>query len=665
MQQAELYVNDILLDMPNDSLIALSYAVNSLTDLKSVQGNISNAISLPDTANNRAALGYPDDINFNGASLIRRKLPCRYVQNGVDVIPQGNLRIVGSSKGSLKIVISSGNTDFFDLITGKLPDLDMGEYDHFWTQENVISTRTNTTGFVYPIINYGNLANNDGSIYSSVINPKQMRPAVFAKYIVKKIVESAGYNFINKIDDDPVTQPLFDNLLLPFSIDKFAHSQRFIKQNQPNDLEVQLLTQPSPFDDPGGSGTDRWLGFDHIVSDNLHTFDGSHFTAPELMSVNIDFAFEKIISTSTHHAHLDGAYFELWTNAGGGNHVITRSQTRINENDYVSTGIFSGRYETVYTNFHVSASNVVLKAGEQIWMNVGSLYGCTQTIIPKVTLTVKRNFSDMVYGEKVQIESVLPDMTCTDFLKFISFLFCAVFQTDNINKTVTAVPFGYILQNLPIAVEWSDKVTNDGEDYDVQIGDYCQQNEAKYLHDDTVSPDTYGNGSFTLIDENLDLYQDIYDIPFAASFEQPVLGDLRTLFINKIPDRLADTMSTHTEPRICVLNPINATINYQANGGDTPQQVNTAIPLAYFTGINGSPGLTMPYIFSKHYIDLVNVLNDQRKLTCYLGLNEIDIQTLDFFKPVYISKYASYFYISKITDFTGVKPCKVELIKLL
>ncbi len=181
MQKAELYVNDILLDIPNDNLIALSYAINNLTDLKTVQGNISNSISLPDTSNNRAALGYPDDINFNGASLIRRKLPCRYVQNGVDVISHGNLRIVGSSKGALKIVVSSGNTDFFDLITGKLPDLNMNEYDHFWTQDNVINSRTNTTGFIYPIINYGNLANNDGSIYSSVINPKQMRPAVFAK----------------------------------------------------------------------------------------------------------------------------------------------------------------------------------------------------------------------------------------------------------------------------------------------------------------------------------------------------------------------------------------------------------------------------------------------------------------------------------------------------
>jgi len=291
MQSAELYVNDVLIDLPNDSLVALSYAINTLTDVKTVQGNISNSISLPDTAHNRAALGYPDDINFNGRSLIRQKQPCRYLQNGVNIITNGNLRIVGASKGSLKIVISSGNTDFFDLVTGKLTDLDMSEHDHFWTQANVITSRANTTGYLYPIINYGNLANNDGSIYSSVINPRQMRPAVFAKYIVKKIIESAGYSFIDKISADPVTQPIFENLLLPFSNDKFTHSKRFIDQYQQYDLEAKLVTQPPPLDDPGSHGTDRILYFDHIVNDQANTFtDFAHFTASELMAVNIDYA---------------------------------------------------------------------------------------------------------------------------------------------------------------------------------------------------------------------------------------------------------------------------------------------------------------------------------------------------------------------------------------
>jgi hypothetical protein len=664
MQTGELYVNDLLIDLPFDSLVALSFAVNSLTDLKTVQGNISNSINLPATANNLAALGYPNDINFNGKNTVRKKLPCRYIQNGVEVIQQGTLRIIGATKDVIRVVISSGNSDFFDLISGKITDLNMSEYDHTWNQDIAINSRLHTSGYIYPIINYGNLANGDGTIYSSVINAHQMRPAVFAKTVVKKIIESAGYKFINKIVDDPVTQPLYDNLLLPFAKDKFVHAKRYIDQVLTDNLVAEKNTFHQ-YLDAGGGGSDFLLTFDHVTQARPGSFDGTAFTAFEDMTVDIDFHFHSIVSGTLNPAHRDGGDYQLhYAPVSGGDAIIARANLRIEDPNVVVTAMspFLHRYEKTYLDYHLTATGVKLNAGDRIYMNIGVLYGCYQDI-NGVTLTINRSY-EMTYGDHVQIESVLPDMTATDFLKFIQFLFCAIIQTDNVNKTVTIVPFGYIVQNLPSAVNWSDKLTNDSEDINLQIGDYCQQNEAKYNHDDTVSPDTYGNGSFYITDENLDLYQDIYDIPFAASLETLVLGDLRTLFINKITDRLAGEMSTATEARICLLNKSAATIRYQAFDTVTPVVISSDIPLTYFTGLGSAPDLTMKIIFKNHYTDLVNVLNDQRKLTCYLMLNEIDIQTLDFFKPVYIQKYAGYFYISKITDFTGLKPCKVELIKL-
>jgi hypothetical protein len=663
MQAGELYVNDILIDLPNNYLIALSYAVNTFTDLKSVQGNISNSIDLPNTARNRAALGFPDDMNFNGQSLIRRKQPCRYVQNGVDVIPQGNLRIIGAAKGVLKIVISSGNTDFFDLLTGKLRDLDFSEYDHIWNQTNVVNSRLNTNGYLYPIINYGNLANNDGTIYSSVTNPRQMRPAIYAKTTVKKIVESVGYTLIDEIASDLVTNELYDKLLLPFSDDKFVHSQRFIDAKIAQNLVAQE-TASRVYDDPGGSGTDYWLGLGTVVSGNGSAWDGSHFTANEIMTVDVDFAFDKIWSETFTGSHKDGGDYQLHAIQNGVDNVIARAQTRIGESDFVTGGGF-GHFRTEFLDYHISAQGVVLQPGDKIYMNIGALYGCFQTVFPNVTLKITRVNDAVVFGEEVQVESVLPDMTYSDFLKYISFLFCATIQADSLAKTVKIVPFSYIIQQMPYAKDWSNKVTNDSEDIDVEIGNYCQQNEAKYSADDNVSPTTYGNGTMYITDENLDIYQDIYDIPFAASYESLVLGNLRTLQINKIPDRLLDTMSINTVQRICLLNRVNTSINYQSYGTDPFQNITSSVPLTYFKALDGSTDLMMDTIFKNNYKDLINVLNDQRKITCYLQLNEIDIQDLDFFTPVFIQKYSCYFYISKITDFTGLKPCRVELIKLL
>ncbi|RKR84901.1 hypothetical protein BDD43_5154 [Mucilaginibacter gracilis] len=661
MQNAQLLVNDIPLDLPSDSLIALSYAVNTLADLKTVQGNISNSINLPNTAANRAALGYPEDLNFNGVAIIRQKLACRYIQNGVDVIPQGNLRITGASKSALTVVLSCGNTDFFDVITGKITDLDLSEYDHLWNMQNVIASRLRTDGYIYPFINYGNITNDTSDIRGQGISPNEMRPAVFAKTLVDKIVASAGYTLINKITDDPVTTPIYNNLILPFSADKISHPQRYIDQYAPQDIEVQCGTDVH-FVSP--NGVHNAIPFNQTIADTAHLFDGINWTADRIMRVDINAHFPQI-----HLARPDtggdsgkGAYFKI---------MVRYSDGSINKLfEAPNLSFVDDNHDVQHYDFNMTLTGVPLKPGDQIYLEVetaGHGVYTTVDIYHGATLTIKANNNDVIFGEQIQLEGTMPDMNCTDFLKFISFLFCAIIQTDNVAKTVTIVPFGYILQQMPNAIDWSAKVTEADEDYDVQIGDYYQQNEAKFAEDDAISPATYGNGSFYINDFNLDIYQDIYDIPFAASYDELVLGNNRTSTIKKIADY--DTLGANglqftisTTQRILLLNKKDVPVNYRWDHDLTP--VSDSIPFAYFASGNTNADLTMTSVFNNHYADFINVLADQRKLTCYLQLNEIDIQTLNFFKPVYIQKYASYFYISKITDFTGVKPCKVELIRL-
>lgn len=661
MQQSELYINDTLLDLPSNHLIALSYAVNTLTDLKSVQGNISNAISLPDTANNRAALGYPNDLNYNGAPIIRKKLSCRYVQNGVDIIPQGNVRILGASKGMLNIVISSGNTDFFDLLTGKLRDLNFSEYDHIWNMSNVITSRLNTDGYIYPWINYGNISNDTNDIHGQGISPNEMRPAVFAKAVVAKIVAAAGY----KLNDtallaDPFTAPIYQNLLLPFSSDKLIHPQRYLDQYLRNDIEVKTYDIP---DTSGNNGHVFPIDFADKVHDANNLYQNAMWTAPALMTVNIGVIFPYIrVHRTGGGSNVHGAYFKIYIRPadGSGDRILTQHS----DIDYNTSDDHLGEWY----NVSMAVTGLAVNPNDKIyvaWEPSGNYV--TTHINANATLSIKLSGDNVLFGEQMQIEGALPDMASVDFLKFISFLFCAIIQTDNINKTVTIVPFGYINQNLPNAVDWSDKVTNAPDDFDVQIGDYAQQNEAKFNQDDAVTPSTYANGSFTITDQNLDHYKNIYDIPFAASLETKVMGDHRTTIIKKITDYnaidangLAFTIAT--KQRILLLNKQNVNVNYRWSDTFTP--ITNSIPFTYFASADGSPDLTMTSIFKNHYKDLINLLNDQRKLTCYLRLNETDIQNLDFFKPIYISKYQCYFYLSKITDFTGVKPCKVELIKL-
>lgn len=662
MQTSQLFINDHPLDLPADSLIALSYAVNTLADLKSVQGNISNSINLPNTANNRSALGYPDDMNFNGAGIIRKKLSCRYVQNGVDVIPQGNLRITGASKTAITVVLSCGNTDFFDIITGKITDLNFKEYDHTWNMASVMASRLNTDGYLYPFINYGNITNDTGDIRGQGISPNEMRPALFAKTIVSKIVASAGYTLINLINTDPITAPIYNNLLLPFSGDKMIHAQRYMDMVNLQNIDVRCSTDVHFL---SANGTRNAIPFNNKVADTANRFDGVNWTANRVMRVDINASFPQIHLSrpSTGSDTVKGAYLKIMVRPASDGVVRELYEAP-------PLSFIDDNHDVQHYDVNLSLTGVPLNPGDQIYLEIeaaGHGVNTTVDIYHGAIFTVKASSQDVFFGEQVQLEGAMADITCTDMLKFISFMFCAVIQTDNVAQTVTIVPFGYIKQQMPNAIDWSSRVTNADEDYDIQIGDYCQQNEAKFAQDDNISPTTFGNGVFIIQDQNLDLYQDIYDLPFAASIDELVLGNYRTTTIKKIADfntindnGLAFTINT--TPRVVLLNKLNVPANYRWDHTLTP--VTDNVPFTYFTSATGNADLTMAGIFANHYPDLISILNDQRKLTCYLRLTEMDIQTLDFFKPVYIQKYAAYFYISKITDFTGVKPCKVELIRL-
>jgi len=64
-------------------------------------------------------------------------------------------------------------------------ELDFSDLNHELTQANVVSSWSNTDGYVYPYIDYGKRIefNNTGRVFY----PNDLRPAIFAKTILNKI----------------------------------------------------------------------------------------------------------------------------------------------------------------------------------------------------------------------------------------------------------------------------------------------------------------------------------------------------------------------------------------------------------------------------------------------------------------------------------------------
>ena len=107
MDQLQLYINDQLVDLSNDSPIALTFQINNLAEVQNQQGNTSNQFKLPLTQRNRQILGFPDDIAFT-TDLPYRKYQAKLIQDGLEILPYGIGELNGIEQDMANITILSG-----------------------------------------------------------------------------------------------------------------------------------------------------------------------------------------------------------------------------------------------------------------------------------------------------------------------------------------------------------------------------------------------------------------------------------------------------------------------------------------------------------------------------------------------------------------------------
>src|SRR3954468_24498817 len=112
MNQLQLYINNQLADLADDSPIALTFQINNLAEVKNQQGNTSNQFKLPLTQRNRQILGFPDDIAFT-TGLPYDNYQAKIIQEGREIIPYGLAVLNGVEQNTANITVLSGNVDFF------------------------------------------------------------------------------------------------------------------------------------------------------------------------------------------------------------------------------------------------------------------------------------------------------------------------------------------------------------------------------------------------------------------------------------------------------------------------------------------------------------------------------------------------------------------------
>lgn len=197
MNSNELYILGRRVEIPRGQPIALTKQINDIATLKQ-KGNLSTTFSVLHLRQNEANLGFVNRPG-NTSKVPYRFLPAYYIQNGIQIVSNGQAVVTDSGKDETNVTLYWGNSDFFERLNFPLSELDTTEIDHVYTLSNGTTLFTDTGGKAfYPFIdlNNGNLLLGISDI---VLYLERTPPAVTFKYLFEKIAEKIGFTFTGNI----------------------------------------------------------------------------------------------------------------------------------------------------------------------------------------------------------------------------------------------------------------------------------------------------------------------------------------------------------------------------------------------------------------------------------------------------------------------------------
>jgi hypothetical protein len=699
MNNIQLFLNDNPVDLSDDSPIALTFQINDLADVKNQQGNTSNQFKIPLTQNNRAILGYADDISYQNPALLTQipytQLAAKVIQNGIEILPNAIAEISEIDDDTASITILSGNVDFFDALGGQVAD--MGDstsqwsqygsmlpwkpFDHVWDLSSVANSQKHTVqnGWIYPVVDYGLIDLYD---FTQPIDARNQRPGFFIKKAIDLLIQSTGYTANGSL----LADPLYPLLIAQFSNGTFDHGLDY--QNVTNEVAAMQLGQdlnvnhPSAQNPPNGKGNIGWS----IVNSNwANQFVPGHgFTAAARETV--------LITVNVPHLRFQGhvtgktpSYLNIiiWlVTPGLPDTVLSQMQFDFSSGFNRISGDGGSIIGYVDIDNSTLACNTELAAGQGLYIGY-EFQGSTPasfTLSSGATWTVAAQNETVQFGQTVQCERILPDMPQKDFLKDTLQRFGIICQTDVYNKTITFASIKDIVNNIPIANNWTTKCINQGKQVNYQMGSYAQVNSMEYQTDPNILPLKFGWDQLIINDQTLSAVPtDLIVSKFGPSLNRPYYGG--TIAQIKAIDPTSDTtdFTIGVQPRILVDQKLNLMALGKSvtfiDGTSTPIVINDVISTPYFYKPDGAynlcwcdmpaaAGTTQPGLKSKYYTDFQKILQNTKIIIRYFLLSPRDIASLNLLVPVYLQQHNAYFYINKIDSWIKGQPTKVELVRL-
>jgi hypothetical protein len=725
-------VGDVLiegrrLDVKEGLDFSFNYSIADVRDPNKRSTEYSKTIVCPSTPSNDELFGNIWDVNINNpydsADLNidvnfnpNKKAEARVISDGVEVmvgvvqlrtisVVDGKMDYEVVFIGKLKNIFSTlGDKALNDVDEDGNVFIDFSDLDHFLTEPIVTASWSNTTGYTYPMIDYGHAFNynNQGQ---RIYDLEDFRPAVFLKTIIDKIFSYAGFTYDSTFFDSAP----FTKLIVPWFKESFTLTDAQIVDRQftaqsTSDQDILAATDTEIIS--GTSWTYLRLEFDDLNDPNNLWND----TTYEFEVANIGY----------YKMYFDGDFTILKTGASvltgtlPATLIIKRLSNSIES--IVDTVVFDiditiggiGTSETF--NLEWSSSQQLMYVGDtvwaELWIDTFSFDAIDGTGAFDVTMDTSSNLFNQVAEQQVfeqsnvYMNNFTPDIGMSDLLLSVFKMFNLYVTVDPINETNLLIETRNDYYAGGITRDWNKKLARNKRSTIKPLGLLTAKEYIyTYSEDDDYYNARYQNNKGHAygrrrIDMDNDFLTNTTKVEIDFSPTPLVNDDVTNRIIAKIYDEDIEEGAKPVDINIRVLYFNNGLVSnphwvLRYNGGNTEDtkyvypyaghldhpltptlDLNFGIPTQLYYSGNGYTG-TLQYtnanlfnVYHRAYLDEITN-KDSKVFQGEFYLDAWDIDKLDFRDQIILDN--SYWRINKVTDYNPFKEglTKVELIKVL
>ncbi len=722
----EVLIEGRRLDVFEGFDFSFNYGIADIRDPNKRSTEYTKTIRCPSTPNNDLLFGHVYDVNisnpFNSGSTNievnfnpNKKAECRVIADGIEVmggVVQLRQVTIDLSRYTYEVIFIGKLKNIFSVLgddqlngfdDNGLPLIDFSDLDHILSHTDVESSWYNTTGYTYPLIDYGLSWEFDGD-NRRIYDVEDFRPAVFLKTIVDRLFAYANYTYTSAF----LSSPLFEKFIIPWYSETFTLTEDQINERQmiaESDVDQEVLAGLTPIMIQNTQYGFKRLEFEDYVDTNGQWNPTNDTFSPAFIgynefNVNLNFTVTRIQPNVV--GDVLPALLQVYRLSGGNTTIVDAVVFDIDIPE--NTG---GTGQTATTNFQWSSMQSLGFIGDEFWVEIWFEQLAITFMLGDFTVEMNEGsrFFNVVSEQQifeeadVYMNNFIPNVKMADLLLSVFKMFNLYVEVDPLDETNLIIETRFTYYAGGSNVDWTHKLARDKTITIQPLGlltakeyTYTYEEDEDYYNQRYQDSKgyTYGRRKRS-IDNDFVTSKNVQSIVFSPT---PLVNDGNSSrIIPKIYDADIEEGRKPTSINIRVLYyagvlPSAPTWKYRYNAGTTIQQksvypyaghldnpitptfdLNFGIPSELYYTANGFTG-TLQYtnanlfnLYHKGYLDEVSD-KDSKVMTGMFQLSALDIFNLNFRNQIIIDN--CYWRLNKIMNYNPFSDglTKVELIKV-